>query len=281
MYKWGFNTEALVASAGGGEETPWPINPPSEWFTEFTPEGGRPHPVRVSPEGRVYGYVAVWGNIHIGYLDRTVGVPHSNCNYAKFRTGEVLTAEGHTIPTGRLVMDTVHPKTKGISASQAMAFYDHTGAAVADVAVYEDELGIQIAGALRPDVNASKVRVLRGSDVSPDWRPFDGQLEMVALLAVNTSGFIVDGLVASAGEMNVSPEDFVTPGHSYIELDPVSGEIEVILGGNISEALEAARATDIERLASLEERLSALEEDLREARLAAITGGLDLTEPSE
>lgn len=185
---------ALVASAAPIVQAP-PVHPPAEWFT--LPDDPKVEPVRFSKEGRVAGFVATHDSCHIGFRE-CVRPPRSSSNYAKFRTGEVLTAEGTLVATGTVMMDTVHPSLK-MSASDAQAFYAHTGSAAADVAVYETDKGIYIAGALRPSVTPAQVRVLRASDFSPDWRRLNGSMEMVALLAVNTSGFIVDGLVASAG----------------------------------------------------------------------------------
>jgi acetolactate synthase small subunit len=98
-------------------------------------------------------------------------------------------------------MDTVHPDLR-MSASDAQAFYADTGCAVADVALYENEWGIVAAGAMRPGLSPEQVRRFRGSDVSPDWRMINGRLEVVGLLCVNVSGFIVQGLVASGAEVS-------------------------------------------------------------------------------
>jgi hypothetical protein len=76
-----------------------------------------------------------------------------------------------------------------LAARPAAEHYDHTGAAVADVATGEDAFGIWFAGALRPNLEPSRVRELRASALSGDWRAVGGALELVALLAVNTPGF--------------------------------------------------------------------------------------------
>lgn len=194
------NKEALVAGSGTGPELP-----PADWFSK--PDLAGPTPVRVSPDGRVFGHVATWGSFHIGH-ERKVAVPRSACNYAEFRKGETLTAEGTMVATGPIIVDTVHPDLK-MRASDAQAFYAHTGCAAADVAVYEDEFGIVVAGAVRPTATMAQVRALRGGDVSPDWRRVNGSpLECVAMLTVNNSGFKVPlALAASAGEAFVPGED--------------------------------------------------------------------------
>ena len=70
--------------------------------------------------------------------------------------------------------------------------YDRTSAAVADIAVGEDEHGIWAAGWMRPGWTEQQAYDLRASDVSGDWREVrPGQMELVAALAVNVAGFPV------------------------------------------------------------------------------------------
>jgi hypothetical protein len=76
-----------------------------------------------------------------------------------------------------------------LGAREAMAHYDHSGTAVAQVAAGEDEFGIWFSGALMPGVTADQVRLLRSLSLSGDWRPVGGKLEMIAALAVNVPGF--------------------------------------------------------------------------------------------
>ena len=53
----------------------------------------------------------------------------------------------------------------------------------------EDEYGIWVAGAVRPDATEEQIRKLRASSISGDWRNIGGQLELVAALCVNQPGF--------------------------------------------------------------------------------------------
>lgn len=188
---------SLVASAAASVDVP--ANPPREWF--LPGDMDKPEPFTVHADGRVYGLVARWGTCHIGFTDRCVNVPKSGSAYKHFRNKNVLTAEGDLVATGPVFMDTVHPDLR-LRASDTQAFYADTGCAVADVALYENEHGIVAAGALRPGLSPEQVRRFRGSDVSPDWRQINGRLEVVGLLSVNVSGFIVEGLVASGAEVS-------------------------------------------------------------------------------
>ena len=83
------------------------------------------------------------------------------------------------------------------------------------MSVGEDGHGVWLAGALRPHVGEELVRALMCSDVSGDWRPLGGALELIALLSVNVPGFPkarvaariasghVEAMVASAGPICV------------------------------------------------------------------------------
>jgi hypothetical protein len=207
-----------------------PTDPPAAWFVKR--KFDEVTPLTVTADGRIFGHIATWGSCHISFR-RCEPVPQSSTNYAAFRTNSVLTAEGSTIRTGPLVMDTVHPDLRRL-ASDAQGFYDHTGCQVADIVPYDDRFGIAIVGAIRPDVKPEQLRALRGSDISPDWRTVNGRpRECVAMLAVNNSGFKVpQTLVASAGQ-------YIVPGKIAAAIDEndevlalvASGPMEPIEGG--------------------------------------------------
>lgn len=201
-------TEALAAAATPQEGTMSPaitlvasadlMKPPPDWFMD--PQLTGPSPVVVTEEGRVFGHLATWGTCHIGIDGVCTEAPHNTSNYAYFRTGAVLTEDGEMTPTGAITMDTGHADL-GLRARPAMAHYDNTGFATADVAAGEDEFGIWVAGCVRPDTPPEKIRALRGAVLSGDWRDIAGDLELVAALAVNVGGFPVPriGIAASGG----------------------------------------------------------------------------------
>lgn len=172
--------------------------PPSSWFTD--PGLDQPTALTVTEDGRVYGHIAAWGICHTG-LPGCTTAPRSSSGYRYFLTGAVLTADGQQVPVGHLTVGTGHAGLEA-GAGAAAEHYDHTGAAVADVAVGEDEHGIWCAGAVRPGATDEQVRALRASPPSGDWRPIGGQLELVAALCVNVPGFPVPRVqarVASGG----------------------------------------------------------------------------------
>jgi len=160
-----------------------------------------PTPLHVDLEtGRVYGHAAAWGVCHIGIPGACTTAPKSATNYAYFLTG-AFHGDNSDIAVGQITMDTGHAPLNA-SSSAAAAHYDNTGRVVADVTVGEDQYGIWVAGALRPDVDEDTARRLAASKLSGDWRNIRGNLELVGLLAVNVPGFPIPrtSLRASAGE---------------------------------------------------------------------------------
>ena len=231
---------ALVASAATDHLSVIPVNPPQAWFS--LEEMSEPEPFTVYADGRVYGLVAQFGSCHIGFSKRCVPVPQGGAPFKKFRNKNTLTEDGDLIATGPVYMDTVHPDLRK-KASDTQAFYAHTGCAVADVALYENEWGIVAAGSLRPNISPEQARTLRGSDISPDWREVDGKLQVVGLLAVNVSGFIVDGLVASGGQ----PIETSQPRGLF---DSVTGEVRSLVAAGMVRHADFANREEIDDLRS-------------------------------
>lgn len=182
---------ALSASAAGLA----PLHPPAVWFDDPALEGATP--LTVTDDGRVFGHLATWGTCHIA-LPGCRTAPRSRSGYAYFRLGEVLTAEGGRVAVGKVTLDGPHADVK-LARADATRHYDDTCTAVADVAAGEDDFGIWIAGAVRPDVPAETVRRLRASAISGDWRSVNGHLELVGALAVNVPGFPVPRALVAAG----------------------------------------------------------------------------------
>lgn len=163
-------------------------SPPVAWFQD--PGLSVPTAITVDASGRIYGHAAQWGSCHIGYASECVPVPRES-GHPFFMTGELVTSEGTTISVGQITVGTGHASMNS-NAQAATSHYDHTGWAVADVAVGNDQHGIWIAGAIRPDADSGKVHQLKASgQVSGDWRRVGGQLRLVGLLAVNVPGFPV------------------------------------------------------------------------------------------
>jgi len=188
--------EAIVAS--GFLESEIPMTPPQQWFEK--PELTKATPLTVDPNGRVYGHIAAWHVNHIG-MPRSTRPPRSKSKYSYFHTGVVRTDAGKDMPVGQLTLAGGHASLQA-DAQAAAKHYDDTASAIADVHAGEDDYGIWVAGCLRPDATEAQIRALRASAPSGDWRPINGQLELVAVCQVNVPGFpIARALVASGKVM--------------------------------------------------------------------------------
>lgn len=164
------------------------FRPPTAWFAD--PQLSLPTPITVTDDGRIYGHAAQWGSCHIGQEGVCVQPPHEE-EHPYYRTGELVCADGSRVAVGQITVGTGHAPLH-YGATPAAEHYDNTGAAVADVAVGNDQHGIWVAGAVRPGADPLKVYELQAAgQVSGDWRRIGGQLRLVGLLAVNVPGFPV------------------------------------------------------------------------------------------
>lgn len=256
--------EVLVASAA-------PSRPPLSWFSNpnFTADDGRlveilekrgsralggkwACPISVTEEGRVFGHLAPWGVCHTAERGACVVAPRSRENYAHFKTGHVVTAEGESVRTGVLTVGTGHASQRqGTSVRSVMEHYDNTGTAVADVNIGEDDYGIWVAGAIRPSASDDQVRALRGASLSGDWRGVGGGLELFAALCVNTPGFPL--AVVAAGQL----ESLTASGSAVIYRlnhppEPAPSDPgDVVLRAALQPLLVDAKGRARERLAKL------------------------------
>lgn len=195
----------LTLVAAGG-----PAKPPRDWFRD--PGLQEPTGLTVTEDGRIYGHLATWGTSHIAFEDFQTNPPQSPTGYAYFHTGAVLTDDGE-ISTGRITLNAAHASDKA-SASATLAHYENTGLVAADIRAGEDAYGIWVAGACRPHLSEKDVRALRGAPLSGDWRRIQGNLELVAALAVNVAGFPIprpQGMVASGNMHSLVASGMLAP----------------------------------------------------------------------
>jgi hypothetical protein len=188
---------AMGLVASGFLDNQIPVVPPTEWFAN--PNLDKPTPITVDPSGRIYGHIAAWHVNHIG-MPRATKPPRSKSKYAYFHTGVCRTDSGKDIPVGQLTLAGGHASLHA-SASEAAKHYDDTASAIADVHAGEDQYGIWVAGSLRPDATEMQIRALRASAPSGDWRPINGNLELVAVCQVNVPGFPVARAMVASGKV--------------------------------------------------------------------------------
>jgi hypothetical protein len=196
---------------------------PSEWFAN--PNLDRATPLRIDKETRrVYGHVAAWGTCHVGMAGMCQDVPKGT-DYGFYLKGLVDTDAGEQ-PVGCLTFGGHASENMRVSA--AAAFYDKPEAVRAYVNVGEDAHGIWFAGVIPPDVTDADIAKMRAiGAVSGDWREVRGNLELIGVPVVNTPGFPIRTLVASAGRQitligaGAVPAEFSGKTMSFkLELDP-------------------------------------------------------------
>lgn len=230
------NYSTVVLTASGPVELP-----PRAWFEN--PKLNQATPLTVTDDGRVYGHLASWNECHLGIGNRCVTAPHSATDYALFKVGSVKCSDGSEVPVGKITLGTGHADP-ALGLVPAAEHYDNTGTCVAVVNTGEDRFGIWVAGSLVPGVDEQKVAELRRSPLSGDWRKRNGNLELVAALAVNTPGFPV--LRASADS-----ED----------------DLEVLMAAGV-----VTRPGEVE-FDNREKRWRAVEDVVRTERIKAVFGG--------
>lgn len=151
-----------------------------------------PTAVTLGENGHIYGHLAEWGTCHIGYEVCTTA-PHSETDYGYFLTGQVFTDAG-PVAVGQLTVGGGHADGK-LGVRAAIAHYDNVAAAVADITVFEDEIGIAFSGRIRPWATERQIHELFAAGPSGDWRMVHSRgrssMEMIAAHAVNVQGFPV------------------------------------------------------------------------------------------
>jgi hypothetical protein len=177
--------------------------PAREMF--FRAEPRQATPMTYEEDGSVYGHPALCGSCHRGFMggafEQCVTPPRSNTNYAQFHLGHIITAEGERVAIGKITFDTDHaPLTADVVA--ASRHYDNTGSVGAYVRAVNGKLGPWLSGVLREDLPSSGLTSLRANPLSGDWRMLNGNLEMVAALAVPVPGFPIPLALSASGEVS-------------------------------------------------------------------------------
>lgn len=193
------------------------VAPPRAWFEDPRLDG--PTPIAVTVDGRVMGHLAAWGTCHAGIGNQCVMAPKTATGYRYFRNGSVLTAEGSEVRVGKITAGTGHADTR-LGWVPASDHYDNTGKQVAVVASGEDRWGIWVAGSLVPEAQDTDAAMLRRSPLSGDWRRINGNLELVAALAVNTPGFPIVTLNASGEPEALCAAGVILEDGTIANLDP-------------------------------------------------------------
>lgn len=211
--------DALVAAARYQQ----PVYDPA-LFADADPNLLAAHRLRCDPDtGHVYGFIARWTDQHRSVGLGNIRPPRSETGYEHFHTSPgVQLTDGRTLPVGRLTVGIGHAPTRGVSAAAAQAHYDNVDACWALGRVSEHRLGLYFSGVVAPWASPEKVQMGLASPVSGDWRPIgpNRNLELVAVLSVNTPGFLCKvetdaagdplAMVASMGAVDTDPAATLT-----------------------------------------------------------------------
>ena len=262
------------------------VRPPLAWFTMPEPEFGDPMlvqqdaagerwgvPLTITDEGQVYGHLALWGECLRGRDQVCISPPDSPTAYSEFLTGAgVLTAEGRTVTTGRMVVGCAHYPTSGVDRSTfgvVRDYYADAGLGWADVAVTSGAFGPWLAGRVDPLVTEAQLSVVRNLPPSGDWnRGPDGAMELCAVLSVNKPGFPVrrEAIVAAALPPEALEAGALTRAHV------VGGQVMALTAANrVSPCPECTRRASAARAAARPDA----ELHARLARMEALLGRLD------
>jgi len=242
---------ALIAAS-------FPAKPPRQWFDD--PKLPGVSALTIDNTGRVHGHIATWKQSHIG-MAGSVKAPRSKSNYAFFATGALECDDGSHVNVGQITLAGGHASIEA-SVAETVAHYDNTRSAVMDVAVGEDRHGIWVAGALRPDVDDLQLRAVRASSVSGDWRPINGNLELVAVCSVNVPGFPIPRARVASGQVVA----LVAAGTEELVELSLQGRAD----DSLREVLNATTATIDARMRQLEDALLDRVRDNRQGLTAAI-----------
>lgn len=255
----GYPYPAMVAGAA-------PLAPPASWFKN--PELQGPTRLTIQEDGHVYGHLAQWRVCHLGIGNACVVAPKTQTDYQTFKIGSIVCDDGSQVDIGKIVMGTAHANAQW-GVMPARDFYDNVSMSAAIVNVGEDRHGIWVNGTLTTNMDPEKIALLRASALSGDWRrTSNGNLELVAALAVNSPGFPIyresQGRAFSLQAVGVLETEDVT-GELSMASDESAQEFSVMPTGIESEDNEQA-----ERLRRLQEITDGLEQHRREQRFAQL-----------
>jgi hypothetical protein len=185
---------AVVVAAG--HTITLPDAPPAAWFDEPADDELPPYgSVRVDANGRLIGLLAPAQVNHRSFPGKRVKVPMGNVDYTGWMNKARQVDGGGTINVGVITMDCGHASVSpgDWSYSNRREHYDNTCSIAAHARAYEKPgIGVAVAGAIAPWLDAEGFGKLLSSDLSGDWPPHPdkpGWRDFTAALAVPVGGF--------------------------------------------------------------------------------------------
>lgn len=193
--------------------------PPVDWFAD--PLLTEPTPLSIDSDGYVYGHLALWATCHRGFDSQCVTPPRDATDYEEFHSNAHITLDdGGQLGVGCLTFDVSHADVR-ISSAAAKRHYDHSGTVAAFVRAGQDDIGVWVAGAIRPGLTDDQIELMRRLSLSGDWRPKDGQYFLIAAQAVPVPGFPIRAKVASGVVEELTTRG---PSNEFNPLEDVSEE---------------------------------------------------------
>lgn len=225
--------------------------PPIEWFQD----PGFTESTDLHIEDRhIYGHIALWGTCHIGINGACMMPPKTQQDYSQFLRHSVKTwcedcERSELVRTGPLTAAPGHAPTRNVGLETVKAHYDDITYGFADVTIGEDQYGIWVNGKVRDTATEAQVQNFRASGLSGDWRRIDGNLELVAVLAVNTPGYpIVKGPlahVASAENGEMIQDSLISAPRYFAGHSSTSDDIRVLKEATLQLLDESVRKSKI------------------------------------
>lgn len=201
-----------------------------------------PTPLTIDPTtGRIFGHVAVFSEKHRSVGLGHISPPRSRTGYAHFHSSPpVYLSDGTRLPVGRLTVGIGHAPTSGVSNAEAQAHYDNAEACFALVRAGEDTTGIWVSGVAAPWSTPERVEMGLAAPLSGDWRPYGGDLELVAVLAVNTPGFLCRSTTDSRGNPLSLVASMSPRPSTAVTAVPTFADIKAAVAEALAESAQAA-----------------------------------------
>lgn len=159
-----------------------PQSRPAAWYARQNLD--RYTELTVTEQGQIIGHVAPWNACHRSF-SHTCEKPDYQTEFDDFHTGEVLLDDGSRLRVG--VITHVDGHCDSIAAYSRHV--EDPACQLGSVRAYADQWGIQVAGAVHPDVTPAEINRALAGRPSGDWRGPAGQRKLFGIAMVNTPGY--------------------------------------------------------------------------------------------
>ncbi|MBA9005955.1 phage minor head protein [Thermomonospora cellulosilytica] len=217
---------------------------PAAWFAEPSPEElpTDDGPVHVTPEGRIFGWVARKGVCHDGYSGQCLTIDSlGDVDTTHFLRSRIQLDDGQTIRVGVFTMNTGHDND-GTDTPSVRALFDNTRTVAGLVTVGTNDRGMWFSGAAAPWLSEWDRAVFQACAPSGHWRQnADGRWSLRAVLSVPVPGYPTP-LAASAIGAVISRSNLALTASSAPTQEPAGASAGTPAG---VEGLAAALAPEL------------------------------------